>query len=183
MRSCIIKNVLSTVIVTTYTLESCSYQERNAYSRRKLDYWYDHQNIFLDFMKFWGTILFRRFSDRYDEFGYESFMKSYQGSEIFLMVKFENVWRISGRPNDDKQVSTRHAKFDPCLQLFFHENMSKSKFRWKTFFEIKFCSKSLKIVTKNNQKHTKSFIFVWLQGPRSSRATGAHGDVQLIRRG
>ena len=40
---------------------------------------------------FFNEILFRRFGDRYDEFGDYSFMKSYQESELFLMVKFEYV--------------------------------------------------------------------------------------------
>lgn len=41
--------------------------------------------------KFWVSTSFRRFGDRYDEFGYDSFTKSYQKSEIFLMVKFESA--------------------------------------------------------------------------------------------
>ena len=41
--------------------------------------------------KFWVTISFRRFGDQYDEFGDDSFTKSYQKSVIFLMVEDENV--------------------------------------------------------------------------------------------
>ena len=43
------------------------------------------------FWNFWVTISFRRFGDRYDELEHDFFIKSYQKSEIFLMVKFENV--------------------------------------------------------------------------------------------
>ena len=50
---------------------------------------------------FLNEILFRRFGDRYDEFGDDSFMKSYQEKAISLMVKFEDDWRTVGRLNDD----------------------------------------------------------------------------------
>ena len=53
----------------------------------------------------WVTISFRRFGNQYDEFGDDSFTKSYQGSVIFLMVKDENVWRTLGRLNDTKLVT------------------------------------------------------------------------------
>jgi len=46
-------------------------------------------NLF--FTKFWVPTSFRLFGDRYDELEHDSFTKSYQESEIFLMVKFETV--------------------------------------------------------------------------------------------
>ncbi len=55
--------------------------------------------------EFWDPTSMWRFEDRYDEFGYRSFTNRYQKSEIFLMVKFENVWRLLGRLNDIKRVT------------------------------------------------------------------------------
>ena len=68
--------------------------------------------------KFWVTISFERFVDRYDEFGNDSFTKSYQKSEIFLMVKFENVWRMFGRLNDAKTFGPRHTNLATRTQNF-----------------------------------------------------------------
>ena len=77
-------------------------------------------SIFWNFIltKFWVTISFRRFGDRYDEFGYDSFTKSYQKSEIFLMVKFESVWQTLGRLNDDQQVATHRTNLTTWTQTF-----------------------------------------------------------------
>ena len=83
--------------------------------------------------KFLVTISFRRFRDRYDVFGGDSFTKSYQKSEIFLMVKFENVWRSLGWPKDIKRVTQiwrldhkirKPENHDFVENLIFFQNLS-----------------------------------------------------------
>ena len=79
--------------------------------------------------KFWVTISFRRFGDRYDEFYDDSFTYLNQKSEIFLMVKFEIVWRNFGRLNDVKTFGPRHTNLRRCYQNFVslnHDFVSKS---------------------------------------------------------
>ena len=57
--------------------------------------------------KFWVPTSFRRFGDRYGEFGHDSFTKSYHKSEIFLMVKCASVWQSRGRLNESRATKQK----------------------------------------------------------------------------
>ena len=61
--------------------------------------------------KFWVAISIWRFVDQYDEFWGDLFTKSYQESEIFLMVKCESVCPRFWRPKLMKTFGTCRTKF------------------------------------------------------------------------
>ncbi len=95
---------------------------------------------------------FRRFGYRYDEFGHDSFTKSYQKSEIFLVVQFKYVWRTLGRLNHNKFFGLRHTNLKTWSQNFEIRNHDFVK-------NVTFCQISLTKKTNRRKIIQKTIKF------------------------
>ena len=104
---------------------------------------------------FWAKILFWCFVDRYDEFWCDSFTKSYQKSEIFLMAKFESVWRALGWLNDVKTLGLRHTNLTTRTENF---ETRKLLFCQNEGIRSNFINEKMKIETKLIKNQLNSII-------------------------
>ena len=108
------------------------------------------------------TISIWRFVDRYDEFWGDLFTKSYQESEIFLVVKFEYVKRSFGRLNDNQTFGLRYTNLKTWTQKL---QTQKSRFWQKRNILQNFVTEKIKFATKIIKNELNSINFKQICSP------------------